>query len=231
MSSAASGERGPRPRRASRVSPSRSSRREVDGAALVAEVGDVDDALVLEEVGGLRLAEQALSPRRVTRSHVVHELDRDVAPREHVTRAKDRAHAARADLAHDPIAAPEHAADQWIGTRLERGAVRRAEGGGVAKPRAASWAGPHRHRRSRWDSPSPRVVKPSRRPPSPAVLAPRRALTSAAVRVAVGAVGLRPGVLLRGRRRDGPHGRSRSALNASSRGTLSTTPRRDLSAA
>ena len=82
----------------------------VDDAVFgLAEVGDVDDVLVVDLVGGARLAEEALAQPLVLGQRRVQELERDVATDELVARAVHRAHAARAEQLLDQVAARDDA--------------------------------------------------------------------------------------------------------------------------
>ena len=100
----------------------------VDDAVLgLAEVGDVDDVLVVDLVGGARLAEEALAQALVLRQRRVEELERDVAADELVARAVHRAHAAHAEQLLDHVAAGDGGADERVVGADQRLAVDRAD--------------------------------------------------------------------------------------------------------
>ena len=68
------------------------------------EVGDVDDVLVIDAVGGARLAQEALAGGGVAGVAREQKLERDVAPDQLVPALVDDAHAARADELRDEVA-------------------------------------------------------------------------------------------------------------------------------
>ncbi len=87
----------------------------------LAEVGDVDDVLVVDAVGGLRLAQEAQAVGRVEAEIGGEELDGDVPlddvvvlPVDGLDRAVDRAHAAGADALLDHVAPTDRLTDERV---------------------------------------------------------------------------------------------------------------------
>ena len=108
----------------------------VDDAVLgLAEVGDVDDVLVVDLIGGARFAEEALAQALVLGQRRVEELERDVAADELMARAVHRAHAADAEQRFDHVAAGDDRADERIARRGQRLAVDRADADVAAETR------------------------------------------------------------------------------------------------
>ena len=91
-------------------------------------VGDVDDVLVIDPVGGLGLTQEAPAVGLLERELLAEELDRHVAPDHLVACAIDRAHAARADALDDHVATADGSADERVGQVVERARVQRTHG-------------------------------------------------------------------------------------------------------
>jgi rhodanese-related sulfurtransferase len=85
----------------------------------LAEVGDVDDVLVIDAIGRPRLAQEALTGCRVTREARGQELERYVAPHQLVPSPIHGAHAAGADELRHHVAAPDGAPHERIGDLFE----------------------------------------------------------------------------------------------------------------
>jgi hypothetical protein len=113
---------------------------EEDAVALLGDVPDVDDVGVAEEVGGLRLAHEALAHDGVAGELGGEQLERDVVAQDDVARAVDRAHAPGADAAEDLVPRREGAADHGVGRGLEGDAVGGAGGDEVVVARVAARA-------------------------------------------------------------------------------------------
>ena len=123
--------------------------RDVVRVLRVAAVVDRDDVRVVERRGVLRLAAEALDELVVVRVAVVEDLDRDAAAELLVLGEVDVRHAARSELAHDPVAPVEERVDEGVAYRHGRLQGRDM----VTDPavfRGWPWrSGPTRRRRSR----------------------------------------------------------------------------------
>ena len=91
--------------------------RDVVGALGLAAVVDRDDVRVRQGRGRLGLAAEALDEEIVVRVALVQDLDRDAAAEVLVLGEVDVRHPARAELAHDAVAAVEKGVDERVGAR------------------------------------------------------------------------------------------------------------------